>query len=303
MAKKPKKEKPVKEPGEKKKLPIKLIIIIVAVLLLLAVAAAAVYLFVLRDSDGEEEPPELSKTPAVYTVGLDEVVSLDSIMEEGAAMLTTVEAPTRAAEEEGVDERTFRYRKAEDPAKLAASYVEVLLGEEQGFVATDDQNQMLAETPDLERLSGSVILEKAAAVEEGAEEETAPRIFRVVVAWSEYALAIQVSHRDGTILPPPEPEAEDGGSDVTNVSEQLEFFKNLSPSVLGLYGASMSEYNLYPLDGWVRVNGYSCRQINVYLLDMPAETNSLQGMYFVSGDLQHLFTMDDNGNIVAVDLG
>lgn len=303
MARK-KKEKPAKDQvaqGEKKKSPLKLIIIIVAVLLVLAAAGAAVWFFLLRggDENVEPNPKELSKTPMVYAAGTDEVVSLDSIMDEGAAMLTTVEAPTRAAEEKGIDEKTYRYREAEDPQRLAEDYIKVLLGEEQGFAYTDIDNRLLAEEPDLDRDAGSVILAKAAAAE---SEEADPMTFRVVVAWSEQAVAIQVSHLAGEILPPPEPEKEDSGGEVTNVSEQVEFFGNLSPSLLGLEGASMSEYRLYPLDGWVMVDSYSCRQINVYYINMPDGGNAYQGTYFISGDLQHLFTMDENGNITSIPL-
>lgn len=307
--KKEKKEKPEIEQGEKKKSPIKLIIIIVAIVLVLALAAgAAVYFLLLRNGGEDEEPEEVKKTPAVYAIGLDEVVSLDSIMDEGAAMLTTVEAPTRAAAEEGIDEKTFRYKKAEDPAALAEVYIAALRGEEQGFVPIDEENRQLAEEPDLERKSGSVILARAAATGEegegGEEGETEDaKIFRVIVAWSEYALAIQVSHQPGTILPPPEPEKEEGDGELSNVSEQIEFFKGLAPSVLGLPGASMSEYRLYPMDGWVMVNNYPCRQVNVYLLDMPAGTNSFLGTYFISDDMKQLFTMDENKQVTSVDLG
>lgn len=306
MARK-KKEKPEKnqaEQGEKKKKsPLKLIIIIVAVLLVLAAAGGAVWFFLLRGGQEsvEPNPKELSKTPQVYAAGADEVVSLDSIMDEGAAMLTTVEAPTRAAEEKGIDEKTYRYKEAEDPQDLAEHYIKALLGEEQGFAYTDIDNRLLAEEPDLNQVPGSVILAKAGAVE---SEEADPVTFRVVVAWSDNAIAIQVSHLAGEILPPPEPEREEesGGGDVTNVSEQVEFFGNLSPSLLGLEGATMSEYRLYPLDGWVFVEGYECRQINVYLIDMPAGTNSFQGTYFISGDLQNLFSMDSNGQITNIPL-
>ena len=307
--KKPKAPKAAKNPqeqGEKKKSPLKLILIIVAVLLVLAVAAgAAVYFFFLRGEESvEPNPKELSKTPAVYAVGADEVVSLDSVMDEGAAMLTTVEAPTKTAEEEGIDEKTFRYKKAEDPQRLVEDYVKILRGEEQGFTFTDIDNQQLAEEPDLDRVSGSVILAKASAGSDTEGEDAAPMTFRVVVAWSEYAIAIQVSHVAGAIQPPPEPEEEDTSApNASSVSEQEEFFKNLSPSVLGLPGASMSEYRLYPVDGWVQVNGYMCRQFNVYLLDMPAETNSFLGTYYISDDLQHLFAVDSDRNIHVVDMG
>lgn len=301
MAKKEKPKKNQLEQGEKKKKsPLKLIIIILVVVLVLAAAAgAAVYFLFLREEGYKDpEPKELTKAPAVYAAGADEVVSLDSIMDEGAAVLTTVEAPTRAAEEAGVDERTYRYKEAEDPQDLAEDYIKVLLGEEQGFTFTDIDNQMLAEEPDLKREAGSVILAKAGTVE---GEDADPMTFRVVVAWSGQAVAIQVSHLAGSILPPPEPEKEEGGgSAVTNVSEQVEFFENLSPSLLGLEGASMSEYELYAMDGWSFVNEEPCRQINVYYINMPAGTNRFQGTYFISGDLQRLYSMDKDGNIVNI---
>ena len=189
-------------------------------------------------------------------------------------------------------------------SKTPADYVKILRGEEQGFTFTDIDNQQLAEEPDLDRVSGSVILAKASAGSDTEGEDAAPMTFRVVVAWSEYAIAIQVSHVAGAIQPPPEPEEEDTSApNASSVSEQEEFFKNLSPSVLGLPGASMSEYRLYPVDGWVQVNGYMCRQFNVYLLDMPAETNSFLGTYYISDDLQHLFAVDSDRNIHVVDMG
>lgn len=245
-----------------------------------------------------------NESPASYTVGEDEVVSLDSVMDEGAALLASIETPTSAAIEQGLEIYTYKYRQAEDPAKLASSYIKVLQGEEQGFVIVDTENRQTEEEPDYERLTGSVILGRAAT----SKEEDAPAgTFRVIVAWSEFNVAVQVSRQEGTILPPlePEPEATTGSGDVgaTAMSEQLEHFNTLSPSLLGLPGNSMSEYRVYPVDGWVRVNGISCRQLNVYLLDMPESTNTFLGTYYLSSDLQQLYQKTDTGEIISVDMG
>ena len=77
------------------------------------------------------------EAPAAYKVGEDEVVSLDSIMGEGEAVLTSVEEPTEAALEEGEEKYVYHYRQSADPAKLAAEYIGVLRGSEQGFSLVD----------------------------------------------------------------------------------------------------------------------------------------------------------------------
>ena len=202
---------------------------------ILAACTAAALSFSLLAGCGKKD-----EAPAAYTVGEDEVVSLDSVMDEG---------------------------------------------------------------PDFESLTGTVILEKAVASEEDAE--AANQIFRVIVAWSEYSVAIQVSHREGEILPPLKPESDnaDGESGPTAMSEQMEYFTSLSPSLLGLPGDSMEEYRIYPVEGWVRVNGVSCRQMNVYLLDLPENTNTFLGTYYLSSDLQELYMKTSTGSITQVDLG
>ena len=265
---------------------------------ILAACTAAALSFSLLAGCGKKD-----EAPAAYTVGEDEVVSLDSVMGEGEAVLVSIQKPTEAAIELGKEEYTYRYSETQNPAKLAENYVSVLRGEEQGFILTDEENRMVEEEPDFESLTGTVILEKAVASEEDAE--AANQIFRVIVAWSEYSVAIQVSHREGEILPPLKPESDnaDGESGPTAMSEQMEYFTSLSPSLLGLPGDSMEEYRIYPVEGWVRVNGVSCRQMNVYLLDLPENTNTFLGTYYLSSDLQELYMKTSTGSITQVDLG
>ena len=164
--------------------------------------AAALMLALLTACGDKKE-----EAPAVYAVGEDQVVSLDSIIDEGEALLASVEAPTEAAVEAGVESYTYHYNQIEDPALMAAEYIGVLRGGEQGFNVTDQENRMLADEPELETLTGTVLLEKMSAVEPAEGESK--KIFQVVVAWSEFALAIQVSHQEGTILPPLEEETEE----------------------------------------------------------------------------------------------
>lgn len=245
---------------------------------------------------GGSEPLE------VYTLGGEDgasVVALDSVLMEGEAIMTSIDAPTDAATQAGLDlSHTYHYRQMEDPAALAARYIGVLRGE-QGFTPIDGQNRQLAEEPDLETLTGSVTLAKKLEAEGDAK-----KLFRVVVGWSEYAVAVQVSQADGRILPPPEPETEDAGtgeiSQPTTMMEQLEFFNGLNPEKLGLVGNDMSDYMVYPQQGWVLVDGISCREIMVYLADAQDGSNVYMGTYFLSSDLQNMYKKQESGSLVAV---
>jgi len=237
--------------------------------------------------------------PATYAIGDDEVVSLDSIIDEGAAVLSAIEAPTEAAISMGEEQYVYHYRQIDDPAEMAEEYIRVLCGTEQGFVMTDEGNQQLAEEPNLELLSGQVILEKKSATEP-AEGESA-KIFQVVVAWSEFSIAIRTSHQEGTILPPPVPEEEEEPV-VTAVMEQLDYFNSLQPRDIGLEGDNMGDYMVYPKEGWVLVDSFSCRELTVYLEDARDGTNVFMGTYYLSSDLTHLYQRTTDGSIVSIDL-
>ena len=171
----------------------------------------------------------------------------------------------------------------------------------------------------MDSVIGSVILAKASvdsgvAAEgedakdgEGGEEDGeaagGDKIVEMILAWSEYAVAVQISQLEGTILPPvEEPDPSEIQREPLALQAQLEYFNNLDPAKLGLPGDFMSEYRVYPVDGLVRVSGEPCRVLNVYLLDLPAETNTFMGTYYLSTDNSKGFKLDDTGTIVSVDM-
>lgn len=236
----------------------------------------------------------------VYTLGEsgETVVALDSILTEGEAVMASIDAPTEEAIQAGLaPSHTYHYRQMEDPAALAARYIGVLRGE-QGFTPIDDQNRQLAEEPDLETLIGTLTLAKKAETDGDTR-----KLSRIVVGWSEYAVSIQVSQVDGRILPPPEPEKEavEGVSQPTSMMEQEEYFNSLNPEKLGLVGNDMSDYMVYPQQGWVLVDGISCREIRVYLEDVKDGANVYMGTFFLSSDLEHMYKKESDGSLVAVD--
>ncbi len=234
---------------------------------------------------------------AVYQLGEDQVVSLESIMDEGEALLTSIDEPTDAALDAELATYTYHYRQIEDPALLAAAYIEVLADAEQGFTIIDSECHRLEEKPNLETLTGEIYLAKTSSTE--------GKLFQVIVAWSEFAIAIQISQPSGKILPPPEPEVEAPSveeSRPTAMSEQLDFFNGLNPGAIGLEGDDMGDYTVYPKQGWVLVDSFSCRELDVYLEDARDGTNVYMGTYYLSSDLQHLYQKTAGGDIVQVAL-
>lgn len=262
-----------------------------------AALAALLLLCLLTACGGGKE-----EAPAVYTLGSDEVVSLDSIISEGEALLSSVDTPTEAAVEAGLEAYTYHYRQIVDPAEMAAEYITVLKSAEQGFVMTDIENRRLAEEPDLETLSGEIYLEKKSATEPAEGEKG--KILRVIVAWSEFALAIEVSQQTGTILPPPEDKKpEEEVFQPTGMLEQVDYFNSLLPRDIGLEGDDMADYMVYPKQGWVLVDSYSCRELSVYLEDATDGKNVYMGTYYLSSDMQQLYRKESSGEIVRMDLG
>lgn len=243
----------------------------------------------------------------VYSLGeseADNVVALDTILEEGEAILASIDAPTDQAVMEGLEVgHTYHYRQMHDPAALAARYIDLLRTEEQGFVPIDGENRKLAEEPETDLLWGTVTLGKAAA----ENEEAGKRILRVIVGWSEYAVAVQVAYVHGSILPPIiEKEEDEGKTEAapkpTDIAEQVEYFTSLDPQLLGLEGSDMKSYMVFPKQGWVMVDDHSCREISVYRQDAQTATNVLVGTFYLSSDLTQIYKKMDDGQITSVQI-
>lgn len=247
------------------------------------------------------------ETLEVYSLGEseeDNVVALDTILMDGEAILASIDSPTDIAVTEGLDvHHTYHYKKMADPAALAGRYIALLTSEEQGFVAMDGENHKLLDPPATDTLVGTVSLGKKAA----DNEEAGKRIVRVLVGWSEYAVAVQVTYLEGSIKPPvveKEDEETQGGAEntpqATGVKDQLEYFNSLDPMKLGLTGENMSDYMIYPQQGWVMVDDVECREIMVYQMDPQTATNQVVGTFYLSSDLTRVYKKTDDNQITPV---
>lgn len=292
-AKKEKVEKTGKK-GGKKKLLIPIIILLVA-----AIAAAAVFLILPRfgihllgggdsgDSSSLEEPLP-KKGVEAYTVGENTAAALDTVLEEGEGELIALRSPGKPKGDDSSDVNsryTYIYELT-NPAEVMDRYLDVMLGGEAGFSLTDETYLILDERPVLEDAEGVLILARP-AVEEG-------QVFQLVIGWSQASanLAVRVSTAEGKVTKP-EPEKE---PEPTSVSAQLESLRKMTPAQLGLPGDSMENYTIFPVDGFVKVDGNECRRFNIYDTDNPG---SIAGTYLLSTDQQHMYVLDPITNTVS----
>ncbi|MCI8437730.1 MAG: hypothetical protein HFF40_09240 [Lawsonibacter sp.] len=287
-----------KKKGGKKKL----LLIPIALVLVAAIAAAAV-LFVLPKfginllGGGDDEGPQLEeplpkKGVEAYTVGEDTVPSLDTILEEGEGELIALRSPGKPSGDESSDVNsryTYIY-ELNGCAAIMDRYLDILMGSEQGFVITDDTYLVQEERPELQDAEGVLVLVRASA-EEG-------HLFQLAIGWSQASanLAVRVSAPEGKIS---YPEKEPSASNVTepsSVSMQMEQIRSMSPAHLGLSGDSMDDYTIFPIDGFVKVDGLDCRRFNVYSKHDPG---SIAATYFFSVDQQHIYMLNPTDNSVS----
>lgn len=293
-AKKEKTEKAGKKGGKKKILLIPVILLLVA-----AIAAAAVFVVLPRfginllgggdsgDSSSLEEPLP-KKGIETYAVGEDTATALDTILLEGEGELIALRSPgkTKGDSSGEADVRYTYIYELTNPAEVMNRYLDTMLGGEEGFSLTDEKYLILDERPELQDAEGVLILARA-SVEEG-------RVFQLVIGWSQASanLAVRVSTAEGKVTKP-EPEKK---PEPSSVSEQMENLRGMTPGQLGLPGDSMDAYTIFPVDGFVKVDGKECRRFNIYNTENPG---SILGTYLLSTDQQHIYMLDPVTNTVS----
>lgn len=80
--------------------------------------------------------------------------------------------------------------------------------------------------------------------------------------------------------------------EVMTVEETVEYFKRLSPQVLGLEGKTLAEYEVFHNQASIPVNGLPCLEISVYHLDEDAHTNEAVGTYLLARDGTALYQLE-----------
>lgn len=294
MAKKEKKEKKEKKPktgkGGKKKLLIPLLALVV--IAALAFVVIKIVLPKLGSGDGTDKLP---KKLEAYTIEEDTAPSLDTILEEGEGELLGNRGPGKrtekkedTSEEVVVEKYTYVYEVV-GAADVMNRYLDVLLGGEQGFSLVDETYLVQEERPELTDEGGALLLAKA-SVQEG-------HLFQLAIGWSSESdiLAVRVAAPEGSLRYPEEKKEPEPAS----LSEQMDSLKTMTPSRLALDGSDMSQYDIYPVEGFVTIDGQLCRRFNVYKVGTSGD---ISGIIFYSGDMQHIYRMDVDDNSIITEL-
>lgn len=322
-----------KKAGGKKKL-----LLIPVALILIAAAAFAVVRFVLPrfvGGDGDEKKPTVLET---YTIGeasgagkssgagdgsgseespgVDSAPAIDTVLEEGEGVLLAKRGPEwlkkldvsggkdKDAEEDGSAEKEEEPKETEERytyiyemtnyAAVVDRYLDVMLGSEQGFSLVDETYLIQEDRPELSDEEGALMLARA-SVQEG-------HIFQVVIGWSQATgnLAVRVSAPEGALKKPEKPNAS-GPEQIqaASITEQLETLKGMTPKQLALSGSSMDEYDIYPMEGFVNIDGNYCRRFTIY---EKGQSSDIASIIFLSGDQQHVYRMDVDDNSIITEL-
>ena len=81
--------------------------------------------------------------------------------------------------------------------------------------------------------------------------------------------------------------------EVMTVEEAVDYFKTLSPQVLGLEGKSLGEYDVLHSQAMVPVDNVPCVEISVYGKSETTDTHTLAGSYLLARDGTALYKLDE----------
>ena len=298
----------------------KLLLILLPVLVL--AVGAAVFFFVVRPRLGGEKPeeppplPEPVELPLMYTIGETEVHALPVwgestvyLEEQEVPAAESVEKTDTGEEDSGEDAEaedagdksageepavptavTYRYEGLSSPGTLASVYTTLMTLDDIGFSQVDEELVRIKEPEALAVEAGSVRLAKNAP-EDG-------KAMSIQLEWTEEFCTVTADLVDGRVKNPPEPVSPMGPMGMS-ADQIMDYMGTLNPSVLGLEGATMEEYDLLMQDGSVLIDGNPCVRVNAYRINSETGTNEIGGNYFLSLDGSHLYRLDVASNSVT----
>jgi hypothetical protein len=210
--------------------------------------------------EGEEEiePIEL---PEEYELGEGTVVAL---LQQHNIIVTAEEV------EGGI---AYTYTGLVDPKNECAEYAQYLLTDEDPFVAVAEDFVPDA-VPDFTKDEGNALY---------ARDAGSGTLSLIRLEWDTEKCVVTVYTQEGAITSP----------EPITLPEALEYIKTLAPSQLGLSGTSMSEYEVYALDGAATVDGRPCLRLKVCSSNNASKTNVPVGTYLLTGDKRHLYKLDE----------
>lgn len=228
----------------------------------------------------EEVEEELKVVPNAYFIGSEIITAMQPESGMYFSGLTAAEDGSFI----------YAYAGFEDVGASIQTYAEMLTGEEHGFKIVNGETFRAAAAPDYTTETGTVSLSK------DAENE---KITVVRLDWSTGECVTSVSVEDAPA--PEEPKKVVKKNYGLSHVGAVDHLQEMHPSVLQLEGDSMELYNIYIMNGFSYVDGEACLRIEIYSNENAAETNSFMGKYFMSGNGEHIYRLNDEGFVVEMD--
>lgn len=242
--------------------------VLLAILLTLSVFTAC------GDKGEVEEEQELNIVPNAYFIGSETITAVQPEAGMYLSQLTTAEDGTFI----------YTYAGFEDVCVSVQTYAELLLGEENGFYVVDGETFRPAKAPDYTVADGTVSLSK------DTENE---KITVVRLDWTSGQCVASISIEDKPA--PEEPKVQKTSNHGLSHTGAIDYLKALDPAVLRLDGESMEDYNIYVRNGFTYVDGEACLRIEIFSNSNNAHTNAYMGKYFMSGNGEHIYRLNDEG--------
>lgn len=223
--------------------------------------------------------------PVSYEVGGVSVPSMDQTMGEEGGKLSQVE---ELGDEKGSTSAVgvvYTYTLSGGGAAVE-TYLQTLTGETEGFQIVDDTLSK-AEAPDFSASEGMVSLVKTST--------TQGKLLKMDLNWTEKDCVVRVEEIEGAL--------KEETVQPLSAIEAVNFLNSRSPATLGLEGSSMREYNVYFMEGEVRVDRRPCVRLSVYRPDAQGGQNVFVGTYLLSADQMHLYrAYGENEDAVEIPL-
>lgn len=203
--------------------------------------------------------------PSEYTVGAESLPAL-AVSENGEFLEET---------DPETEETSYTYSGLASGEKAAASYVSQL--EEAGCSVINEEGEIQKDAGVSEE-DGAVLL--------GRESEAGDGVVSLRITWDADSCTVTPFFQEELQLHEPQEEPE-GGRELS-MTQVTQLFQGFSPASLGLSGDSMEEYEIFPEEGYVMVDGEPCIRVNVY--EQPA--HSYAASYLAASDGSRFYRLD-----------
>lgn len=221
-----------------------------------------------------QKAPQL---PTEYTDGKD---ILPAIQELLTLSEDTVEFSQDQESDDG--EVSYTYSGLESGSEAVSEYVS-LLEKNENCSVIDDKGE-IQNSPDFSEKSGTVLV--------GRQSTDGDGVFSLEITWDEDSCTISPVYQEGVQVHEVETEEQ---NEELSLNEIVDRFEACSPSSLGLSGESMSQYSVYPEEGYVMVNGKPGIRVNIY----EKSTHKFQKTYIMLSDGSRIYQLDRKTNQIT----